>query len=871
MRNVIEQGAWARWLCEAANWMPDAELHTTAWLRQRPILMIGLGATGRVVLTQVATYLRSRCGSRWEERAPHIRLLQIGLDDQNAATLVSGIHSVNLTLNLEKQQRIAWHAGMDWCDPRRLGALGRSAGRLAIFVDLMAGKAQSSLWSAISASTAGLTDISVYLVADAFSNDGSGMIADIAHLVKVVSSANQIGQITLLLAGQHTLWNADLWSGPGTVPSRTLATLRELQRLQLRLPLRWNYAPNLGQPELDAVVDGPLLDTIFLFDGLGDEGLNLTQVKAEDGMLPSLANCLIALLDAQISQRFYEVHANQATIPARQGVPFEAVVGAMGAAFVRLPVGEMREVVAARLIHGLLFQETTGQLRQGTVADQDTLEQIAAPLRSMREELASRHLCLYLERRLNAPDSPGLTWVRDVVAYLQSAFPGWGGWLREIQTSLDCWASTAAGVPDYIDEIDNPDYLIQMLLASPQAGSLAEVWLGMWRRTRTTLRLAGTLPAHHAFWKLSDELRITASAPHVQRWVGQMQERVYWRWRSHHSGLRLELCVLPPALDMPDPRQPSRTLRERALDNSVSIAYTPERAAALITALALVAEPITREFLQHRFGEYLADDVDRFADDLDRGASPLVRRHHMNTDQWPIAAESFRYLAGPAEDSVRGLADRLRTKGIRDPFHFHSFVINDARECVLLHVTYSLLLYATDLYRDACIAAESNPNLYLWRAEQIAARWEAQANALEIAPGDPAIAQGSGPAFFSPLFANLLQHHERAALLLGVAVIYQGVTLDLTSLSVQSVADPMLQPLVRLSLMSAIEWFARDPSAYARLTAVVQARRQRLKEPQRTAYQRVFCRTIIRPLSQRETPDARDLALLLAAAWAEVQ
>jgi len=202
-----------QWLDEAESWLPKAGWASQSWLRQRPVMFVGLGKAGKEVLSHLANYLRGRWGEPWPR---HVRLLHIGVSEQPGREESRdglGFPSVVLYLDRERRRRLSVQRAalrLGTVDEGRLSHPGRALGPLAILADLAQGKVKSRLWSALEAAVGDLSDLSVYIVADTFSDEASGMIADIGHLLRQVARPGQIGRMSLCLAAQRAEWRDEL-------------------------------------------------------------------------------------------------------------------------------------------------------------------------------------------------------------------------------------------------------------------------------------------------------------------------------------------------------------------------------------------------------------------------------------------------------------------------------------------------------------------------------------------------------------------------------------------------------------------------------------------------------------------------------------
>lgn len=901
--------AFRQWVVEATPLAVESQEVAPRWLRERPALFIGLGIAGEKVLADIATYLRGRCGPHWATRARHIRLLHITVsqDDREETRIRQtnlGFPQVILGLGREQKNRLSWHRGMQWFDRACLSNPGRALGRLAVFADLVEGKAESRLWSALQACVGDLVDASVYIIADAFSDEASGMIADIAHLLKV-GRPRQVARVFLGLA----LQNAD-WQNIPSAPrrnERTFATLRELQRLQRRSPVEWIYAPGLGQPELEARSLEPLFDEILLFDGRGEGERDVSGWAAEDALLPCMAECFIALLDKETSKAFYDIGMNQSSQPLRKGqVPLEFVVGSAGCYALRLPWEEMSRIVGARLLHKMLFDRETGIIgweeldekgcvcRRGEVVTPAVhpshIEEFLSQCRLSRETAARlsgddvyRYVCPYLEQVLNPPGPTRLRWAKEFIAALKGEIPAWADDLDRIERSLQEWLSAAG-------ELGRPKETAEDLWASllaPESksrvqeqfrpGPLYQVWQQEWLESRQILDAAGHMHARRLFWKLEDEGQLFETYIAPNRPWERMRGRIRWKW-SVHGIPRLHLVVLPNDLGADDPENRNRTIRDAILQDPLSrFAYPVREPAQLLAALKEVAQAFS-QYLPLAFQERLREMDSELAEELRKKAAPLCRRRKLDPDKWPIPVESFWYFAGPSIEAVEAIAEKLRTEVGKDleTHHFHRLTTSsDDTECRLLHVKYVLAIYAADAYAMARSSYTPKPELHVWEEEKAIVDWENKGRR-KVSPRlrERKIEEGGSGISFSPLFVELLARHEGAMRLLGQLFVYGILRIQVEKVEEKkeiltvSATDDALADLRGKRVTEAVNTFldllAASPRLAGDLSGSVARHRPSAYEKKTELLDRVS-EEQIRPLSERAEVEAQDVALLMAA------
>ncbi len=886
-----------RWLNEAESWSPETGWASASWLRQRPVLFVGLGDAGKEVLMHLANYLRGRWGELWPR---HVRLLHIGvseLPEQEGAESDIGFPSVVLCLDRERRRRLSVQQAalrLGAADESRLSRPGRAFGPLAALADLAQGKVRSRLWSALVAGVGDLKDLSVYVMADTFSDEASGMIADVGHLLRQVVQSGQIGRMCLYLAAQHSEWRDEL--SQMQREERTFATLRELQRLE-RASNRFSYAPGLGQPQLDALSPVPLFDEVFLFDGIGEEREgyrhDLSQLAAKDGLLPAMAGSLIALLDPHISQRFYQDTHNQLTLPVRRGqLPLETRASAMGSYALRLPVEEMRQVVECRLVHKCLFDRATGLIRweelnaAGQPQRRGDLPRVSVgprdaeaffDARKLSLETAQhispddfcRHLTAYLETKLNSKEGKRLRWARQFVALLRDTLPSHADEIARVEQALQSWVAAVGEV----QATASADPLVGFLgIGSTQAaaeareGPLYRAWAAAWENAREIFARSARMHGHRLLWKLEEEFDFYMRYLEPGKPWERMQRRLWWRWADCADRPELHLVILPDELDAPDPEGRSRTVREAIRRNPVTFARPAEDAERIMGAVLESARLFSRVLTDQRL-PFKAENADNLAAELVRKASCLYRGHRIG--EGDIAVEPFYYFSAPDRLQTRALAQAIQTRVTSQPsqeavgtFHFHFLPAEDATECRLLHVQHVLPLRNMEAYVKAKESYTPRADLHVFRAEQVAARWEEQARR-EVTASISVMA-------FSPRFVDLLAGDEQGMRLFGQCIVYGLIQIEPTTLHICGCGceNESLENLLNRPVSEAVEEFlnclSRSPSLAGRLRTLLTAHRPSTYA-ERVGVLDAFREAYVAVISQRDDPDAHDLALLLRA------
>lgn len=895
VRSLFEQ-----WLDAAESWATGDDQASYSPVRQRPVLFVGLGDAGKAVLTLLADYLRARWGEPWPH---HVRLLHIGVSGQSEAgehRSDVGFPSVVLYLDADRRkklsvQQVAPRLGR--FDEGRLRAPGRALGPIAVLADLAEGKVRSRLWSALNSAVGDLKDLSVYVVSDAFSDQASGMIADIGHLLRQVAR-RQIGWVALCLATQHAQWRDDL--SATRRGERTFATLRELQRLE-RAPVRFTYAPHLGQPELDAKSEVPLFDEIFLFDGRGEERTDgyrhdLSHLSAEDGLLPAVAGCLIALLDRYISQGFYQDVKDQLTLPMRRGqLALENRVGAMGSFALRLPVEEMRRVVECRIVHKCLFDRKTGIIEWeeldeagepqcrgdlpstsvGPVGVEAFFQARGLSLETVQRLSASdfhRHLLAFLETQMNVDGRKQVQWAQQFVVTLRDALPDRGDELAKVEQALQAWIEAVGESlgPVSIDPL--ADFLgigSQAREVEVSEGPLYKAWWAQWEQARELFARVSRMHGHRLVWELDQECDFFRRFFERERPWERIQRRLWWCWVDRAGQPELRLLIVPADLDEPDPRSRYRSVRETIRRNPAACADTARDAEQIVVALLGLARQFSRVLADQDFA-FGPEEIDGLAKELQQKASCLYRGHRLGEAR--IAVEPFHYFTAPDHPLSLSLAQAIQNRltahrpeaGV-GTFHFRFLPSEHSTECRLLHVQHVLPLNNMEAYVEAREKYTPRVDLHVFEPEQVAVLWEEK--------GRRRVARDATAIAFSPWFVDMLARDQEGMALFGRCILYDLIRVDPATLHVKACEEDRLEDLLDRTVYQAAEEFlsllARSPDQAKHLKETVEGHRMVEYDEKVTRLDR-FRDEVVIPLSHRGEPDAQDLALLLAAViWDE--
>ncbi|HET58754.1 MAG TPA: hypothetical protein ENN32_00080, partial [Chloroflexi bacterium] len=842
---MSSESMFRQWLEGSANW--SQELGNLDWLRKRPVLFIGLGDSGREVVGHVADYLRGRVGVDWKAEISHVRFLCIGVSQDNLQGHLEpslrqdlDIADVILDLGLDKKRRLSWHEGVNWFDRQYLSKPGRAVGRLAVFADLREGKVQSRLWSALESSIGMLKELSVYMVSDSFNDENSGLIADVAQLIRS-NWSTQIARMALYLAMPNANWRDDLT--PKRRGERTFATLRELQRLQRGTVVQWRYAPGLGQSELDHKTSGLIFDEIFVFDGEGEEGgYDLSKVAPEEGLLSTIAGCLITLLDDDLSKKFYELWANQASLPLRKGeVPREFVIGSMGSYALRLPIDETRQLLAARLVHKVLFDQKKGLIPWETLdemeefSDQGQIPYVEVGKSQIERFIKEwglpqyvngisvaadmrKSLYAYLEFQLNH-ERVSLRWAEKFLEDLRKNQPVWETEIQKLHSSIQRWLQAVGeGQGRKREDVSAGGWSFGGAQVAPVAavssvktGPLYQVWRSEWDKRYQAAKRAERTQAYQLLWPpLEKAASLSKKDDSVGNVLPRLRSRLWWRWLESAGQPELRLYILPNDLNTKD-LQSNRTIREAMAQSPAAFGYTYNNIQQIVTDLHKAALALTQDLTAHTLEPYLLGREVELAQALKRKSMPLCRRRAIS---WGISVEPIYYFSGSSSATIENLKSELRKSVGSDNEKFQDIESATKTECRLLHVKHTLPVQSTDVYASALSYYEPRVYLHVFKEEQRAVIWEIKGRK-KLSPGvwDRKIHEGGNGLCFSPQFVEFLALYEDAVRLLGRCLVYDVFQIDLDLVTLLrgkcDVIDWELDSLWNKVLPEAVKTFIR--------------------------------------------------------------
>lgn len=745
----LDQTAFTTWLYNAKDLSGEGGLSGDR-LAPTPTLLIGLGDAGRVVLHQLADRVHERTGEQWPN---NLRLLHLAIQsDESRSTpspeLPHNVEQVVFKRDIDRQSLDGLH--MTWA--RENTHAPRIRGRLALFTDLSHGKGESLLWGPLGRAINNQKNVTVWIISDAF-GPASGMIADIAHLIRVRSGSGIINSVRLCLAMQNADWG--MTTSQSGLDERSFATLRELQRLQSNEETPFIYTAMQGQPELRATHTGKLFDEMYLFDGQGEETNNdpydISALPAEKGVLRVISNAMMALLEGPISTEFYLHEKNAQSGPSRSGaVDLESYGSVMGCSVIRAPVEATRRLAELRLLHKALFDPAHGIFGWGVLDDEgnqrgadistvsvtdddrNAFDREVGVTRSQSTDQFQELLTAFLVRRMNDGRPLRLRWAEQLVASLAGqSYPSapiqavrneiqkWSRLIAVAGRSSSASPSGASSGSLASFSFNTPQRPTATATTTTTSASLVARWEEEWKNTRSGFPATGNDEPEQIAWSLSDEKEM------FKRYFGKdtttikrIQERTFWYWTLSPTP-SLRLLILPT--DLSALHAEGGTVAENILHKPHAYTVGPEDVAGLFRQMRAAVRPFSQILREEsRDSGALASMLQKveIQQRLDRNASPLYAA--VKRGKEAVGAPYLRYLLVP-----RGLTiDSKRVKAT------HPLTGSDPTTCVLLHAQHTVRLGNMRSYVEAQSAYQPSADLFVFPAEQEAARRERPARRL---------------------------------------------------------------------------------------------------------------------------------------------
>jgi hypothetical protein len=352
-----------------------------------PALVIGLGGTGRWVLTHLKKNLIDagigECSDqvrllaldtspaeRVEGQKVTVDFAGVELDEDELLVLSENLRDVchQMVRDPKSHPELqAWFPAEEYLRVRRLpdaeldvrkGTRGRRPmGRAAALQDIRQEEA-SLLWQRL------LTELrrvlenqraQIFIVGSLAGGFGSAVVADVAYLARCaarITGASEGVVISGLLATDNAFVAQ---TRAQKLRLNAMAALRELRRFQLASgrPYPMTYVQESSVAAFNGYCEWGLLDDLFLFDGQRPERA-LTRYEPTQALFPMMSDALTTLLD-RAAHPLEEGRANtRVDASAEQLAHGEAMVSSLGSFVYRLPMYDIVEELKVRFAKDLL-------------------------------------------------------------------------------------------------------------------------------------------------------------------------------------------------------------------------------------------------------------------------------------------------------------------------------------------------------------------------------------------------------------------------------------------------------------------------------------------------------------------------------------
>jgi len=862
------------WLRNAENLSEERALPGDG-LANTPHLIIGLGEAGRVVMHQIVERVSERVGDRWPN---NLRLLQISFprDDGKTTTqqeLPRTVEQVVLKRDIGRQNLEGDH--MAWS--RGNSAIPRNRGRMALFTDLSNGKNESILWEPLGRVLNNQKNITVWIISDSFGS-ASGVIADLAHLIRVRVNGEIVNSVRLCVATHNADWSA-IASQSGK-EAASFATIRELQRLQSSEETPFIYTSMSEQQELRATHRGKLLDEIYLFDGYGEKPedgspYDISKFPAEKGVLRVIANAMLALLETPISTAFYMNERNAQTALARGGgVDLENYGSVMGCAVIRAPIEQSRRLAELRLLHRALFDPTAGIFGWGILDAED--KQMGSPVASVSissedhnafqrdvgksartDEYFQQLLLEYLVRRMNDGRPLALRWAEEMLKWLagqnypatpvqavRNEIQRWSRLITEQGSSGQASASTAGRSSLASFSFDMSKTASPSARVSPTTSiSLTQQWQEQWNTAKDAFPTAGENEPEQIAWTIADERTISKRYfdRESERIAARIRGRTFWHWSVQPSP-QLRLVILPP-VSLSAPHADGGSLADDVHRRPHAYSVGADDPVTLMRQLVAAVRPFSQALRQESGALVTMLQNADVQKRLDQNASPLYAQVERGKER--VASPYMRYLLQPSS----------LPSDLHEVHASHRLSGSDPTICTLLHAQHSVRFGNMRSYSEARSTYQSNPDIFVFLAEQEAARRERAARGW---------AQRNQSLILSPTATALLDRNAEIFDLVGKLFVRGDLELsqrEIDGVWMSTGTRPETQPVV-----GPVHDVPDKLSAIFPTSAQQAAIRQLIQERPQGTSRRARLALQLPELTASQNAGERDVAIMIA--WA---
>jgi len=352
-----------------------------------PALIIGLGGTGVLTLTQIKTQLLTQGRGQLPSSVHLLAFDSVQEQELSPGTARESVTGVPLEpgeyywiggevynyvreIAQGKYPNVSsWFLADVFLEtlPRAIFVLQRGAGqlrqfgRLALFRDVSA-PSMSTIANAVNRTISNILRaepvqvLDVFLISSLVGSTGTGLLIDVAHLVRKIAendySLPSMVHAFLVLPEAYSVIPRGVTSG---MRARAYATMREVQRFAIDAPYESGYPMYYhGRGGEGGIwrsrVKRAVFDSIYYLDG--QRSINpLTLTQPEYGVVPAISDAIVAMLN---DLSVYHQHRMSVADTALHYAKLPTPHGAIGTYSIVLPMDQIVKLLSCRLALSVL-------------------------------------------------------------------------------------------------------------------------------------------------------------------------------------------------------------------------------------------------------------------------------------------------------------------------------------------------------------------------------------------------------------------------------------------------------------------------------------------------------------------------------------
>ena len=346
---------------------------------QSTTLVIGLGETGRGALDSLVDALSETYG----HPPANVRLLRVDVgqpenapaDDTLYLPLDETVHTLTDRLargEADLSYLSTWYTPLESTSNPRDRTPDRALCRLALLAH------DATVRRRLAAEIRALAlepgqRVQVYFISSLAGATASGLLVDLAHLVRLDAMAQELSvsiHSLILLPQAHSIGSDPL--AQSDLHRAALASWRELDRFQLV----FEHAYPITYTREQTHRQGRLFERCYLLGLERDSGPSLLDTPLEQGLYPVIADVLVALLDPALQTAWEEVYrSTDNRLSERQELRHQALYSSLGSLTYVLPIEDLVEKATLDMVEQLIVAQQVTSAYGPSVATQTWLEE----------------------------------------------------------------------------------------------------------------------------------------------------------------------------------------------------------------------------------------------------------------------------------------------------------------------------------------------------------------------------------------------------------------------------------------------------------------------------------------------------------------